>query len=157
MTSSYAFNNTTEMSNVTIKPVGIKPVTNYAKTVDEPTVAVLSNKTCPLDQGELLTYRANEMDHISTSLTIQNPTKVRNGVQYVVKLEEILRTKDTEGNIVSDEPVVAYLTVRHQKTGNISEALVNQVINRLMGAVYKSDGTTRIADLMRSALVPVED
>lgn len=157
MSSSYAFTNTSNMTGVTVTPVDIKPVTNYAKTVDEPTVVVLSNKTCPLDQGELLTFRANEMDHISTSLAIQNPTKVRNGVQYVVKLEEILRTKDANGTIISDEPVVAYLTVRHQKTGNISESLVNQIVNRLMGAIYKEDGTTRLADLMRSALVPVED
>lgn len=157
MTSSFSFTNTTEMAGVSIVPINIKPVTNYGKVQDEPTVCMLQNRTAPLDQGELITYRANELKDVSTSQTIQNPAKVRNGVQYVVKVDEILRTTSSAGDIVCDEPVVAYITIRHQKSGNITSAIVESVFERLVGAVYKEDGTTRFSDLMRSALVPVEE
>lgn len=157
MSSTFGFTNSTAMSDVSIVPIDVKPVTNYGKIQDEPTVCALQNKTAPLDQGEVMTYRANELKEVSTCQVIQNPAKVRNGVQYVIKLDEILRTTDTDGNIVCDEPIVAYVTIRHQKSGNITAALVEQVYKRLQGAIYKEDGTTRFADLMRSALVPVED
>lgn len=154
--SNYAYSNGTA-ATFEITPVAVGVVTNYAKTVDEPTIVQLSNKTCPLDQGELITYRCNDIDKVTSTQKVQNPSKVRNGVQYVVKCEEILRTKDSDGNIISDEPVIAYVTFKHQKSGNITPELVEEVFKRLCGALYKSDGTSRIADLMRNAIAPTTD
>lgn len=156
MTSSFAFTNTTAMTK-SITPIAIKPTTNYAKVEDEPDQAVLSNKTCPLDQGELISYKASKVAKVSTTQTIQNPSVVPNGIQYVIKAEEILRTIDADGKIVCDEPIVAYLTIRHQCSGNITNALIGQVVTRVLGACMREDGTWRFDDLMRSALVPVED
>lgn len=155
-TSTFAFANTSNMSfNVT--PTDVKPVSSYAKIEDEPTSTVLSNKTCPLDQGELLSYKAQAVKSVSTTQVIQNPAPVTNGVQYVVKLEEILRTTDSAGNIICDEPVIAYLTIRHQASGNISNDIVASVVKRCIGACMREDGTWRFDDLMRSALSPVAD
>lgn len=155
-TSTLAVTNVT-VSTKTTPITELSVVSNYAKIEDEPTVCVLSNKTCPLDQGELVTYRSVEIPKVSTTQKLQNPSKIRNGVQYIVKVEEILRTKDANGVTICDEPIVAYLTIRHQKSGNISEAMVQQCLSRLNGALYKLDGTSRIGDLMRSALVPVNN
>lgn len=152
-TSSFGYTNVTENA-VAVKPIDLKVVTNYAKIEDEATVVALSNKTAPLDQGELVTYRANPLDKVSSSQVIQNPAPVRNGVQYVIKVEEILRTTDgVTGNIV-DEPVVAYLTIRHQLSGNVTPAIVTEVAKRCLGACMRTDGTWRFDDLMRSALSP---
>lgn len=156
MGSTFSFTNRTASTH-DVTPVLIGPVTNYAKLQDEPTVAVFANKTAALDQGELLTYRCSDVAKVSTTQVIQNPLKVRNGVQYVIKVEEILRTTDTAGVLIGDEPIVAYLTVRHQKSGNITPALVEEVITRLYGGLYKADGTSRVGDLMRNALVPTTD
>lgn len=154
--STYGFQNKTA-AGFKVTPVAIGVVTNYAKTTDEPSVVVMNNKTCPLDQGELITYRCNEVEKVTTSQKIQNPARVRNGIQYVVKVEDILRTVDSNGNIVCDEPVVAYITFRHQKSGNITSALVEECLTRLLGATYKADGTSRISDMMRSAIAPTTD
>jgi hypothetical protein len=156
MTSSFGFSNKTVSENA-IAPVAIGVTSNYAKIEDEPTAVVLSNRTCPLDQGELVTYRVNDVNKVSTSQTIQNPSRVRNGVQYVAKVEEILRTTDNDGNIICDEPIVAYLTIRHQKSGNITAAIITEVVTRLLGAIQKADGSYRWDDLMRSAIVPTVD
>lgn len=156
MSSSFAYSNKTD-STTTIKPVNIGIVSNYAKVVDEPSLVQMSNKTCPLDQGELVSYRCNDIDKVTSTQKVQNPSKVRNGVQYVVKCEEILRTTDADGKIICDEPVIAYVTIKHQKSGNITATLVEEVFRRVVGAMYKSDGTSRIADLMRNAIVPTTD
>lgn len=158
-TSTFGFTNVTAFTD-TLNPTLIGPSANYAKIGDEPTYCILSNKTAPLDQGELITYRANEIKKISTSQTLQNPLPIKNGIQYVIKAEEILRTKDADGNIIGDEPVVAYLTIRHQKSGNITSGIVEAVVQRLLGACYLDGGTAAIPrwnDLMRSSLVPTSD
>lgn len=155
-TSSFSFTNTTP-SQHKVGVVDLGVVTNYAKITDEPDTAVLSNKTTSLDQGELITYRCSDVKRVSTEQVIQNPSQIRNGVQYVAKVEEILRTTDDNGNIIMDEPIVAYVVIRHQKSSNITTALIDQVYSRLQGAIVKDDGTTRFGDMMRSALVPTVD
>lgn len=156
MATNAGYTNTAANSAAKLTITDLKMVTNYARIEDEPTVAVLSNVTCPIDQGELITYRCNDVDHVSTSQKIRNPAKVQDGVQYVVKVEDIIRTTSDNGDVV-DEPIVAYLTLRHPRSSNITDALVNTTFNRLIGACYKSDGATRFHDLMRSALMPTTD
>lgn len=157
LTSSFGFTNTTASTNL-VTPIEDGLVTNYALKADEAETVVLDNKTCPLDQGELVTFRCQDLAKVSSSQTIQNPTKALNGVQYVIKLEDILRTTSTtDPTFKVDEPVVAYLTIRHQKSGNITSALVASIVTRLIGACRKADGTWRFDDLMRSALKPTED
>lgn len=155
--STFAYTNKTANA-VKVTPIDVQPVTNYARIEDEATVCVLSNKTAPLDQGELIVYRANDLDRVSSTQKIQNPSPVQNGVQYVIKLEDILRTTDsTSGAILMDEPIVAYLTIRHQKSGNVTPAIVAEVVSRVIGACMRTDGTWRFDDLMRSALAPINN
>lgn len=156
LTSQFGYQNKTAMSK-TVTPIAIGPVTNYAKTEDTATSCSLSNKTCTLDQMEKLSYQCTSIGNVSTKNTLQHPSTVKEGVQYIIRLDEVLRTTDTNGNIITDEPVVAYLTIRHQVSGNITNALVTDVVTRLLGACMREDGTYRFDDLMRSALVPVEN
>lgn len=155
-TSAGYTNNTA--NTLVLNPTNVKLVTNYARIEDEATTCVLSNKTAPLDQGELITLRANDISKVSSTQIIQNPSSVRNGIQYVIKVEDILRTVDsTSGAIIMDEPLVAYLTIRHQKSGNITSTMVVDIVKRVIGACVRNDGTWRFDDLMRSALAPIND
>jgi hypothetical protein len=153
MASTFSFTNNTVSSN-TVPSYDLGILTNYAKIEDEPDTAKLSNTTATLDQGELITYRCSNINRVSSEQVIQHPAPVRNGVQYVAKVEEILRTTDSAGNIIMDEPIVAYVVIRHQRSSNITTGIVDQVYQRLQGAILKSDGTTRFGDMMHSALVP---
>lgn len=159
MAKSSTFGYTNKVaSTVNLIPVNVKCVTNYSRIENESDVCVLSNKTTPLDQGELITIRANDLSKVSCTQEIQNPSPVRNGVQYVIKVEDILRTVDTvSGAVLMDEPVIAYLTIRHQKSGNITPALVTEIVTRVIGACQRNDGTWRFDDLMRSAIAPIAD
>lgn len=155
-TSSFSFSNTSA-ATFTITPVEIGEKSNYAEIADDPTKHVRSNATATLDQGELLTIGCQPIKKVATDQTIQHPYPVKEGVQYIVKLDEILRTVNSAGDIVGDEPIVAYLVVRHQRSGQITNTLVDTVVKRLLGACYKSDGTPRWGDWMRSALEPTAD
>lgn len=156
LTSSFGFTNVSENTHK-VTPTALQETSKYAKITDDAAEVRLSNKTTPLDQGEIISYKAMQMPKINSVQTVQNPTPVSTGVQYVVKLDEILRTKDADGNIVCDEPIVMYLTVKHQLSSNIQPSHVETIFKRLCGACMKSDGTYRFDDLMRSALEPVVD
>lgn len=157
MTSNFSFSNVATDTDMVISCTDIKPKTTYAKKSESATSCVLTNKTCTLDTPELLSYQCTEIAKVNTQNRIINPAKVSSGVQYIVRLDEILRTTDTNGSIICDEPIVASLTVRHPISGNITNAEVVSVIKRLLGACMREDGTYRFDDLMRSALQPIED
>jgi hypothetical protein len=156
-TSSFSWTNTSDNENLTVKPTDMDMVTNYAKVADEPTYAVLSNKTSALDQAERVTYRCNDIKKVSSSLKNINPPKVAGGVQYSTKIETFLRTVDGDGNIIVDEPVNITLTLRHPKSAHFSNSIDATLVKRLLGTLVKSDGTYRFEDMMRSALVPSAD
>lgn len=155
-TSSFSFTNTTASTH-NVTPVEIGEKTNYSAIADEPTRHVRQNTTAALDQGELLTVTSTPVRKVTCSLPLVYPLGSKQGVQYMVKLDEVLRTVDGAGNIVCDEPIVAYLVIRHQITPNITTSIVETVVKRLLGACYKSDGTSRFGDWMRSALEPISD
>lgn len=155
---SFGFQNKSENTKVTIKPIQMNPVTNFALKADEPTEVVLDNKTCPLDQGEVLSYKCRDIKRVSTSQDVRYPAPVTSGVQCVVKLEEILTITDSENpNFRVDEPIVIYETVMIPKSGNIDGSTIEALEARLQGALRKADGTSRWGELIRSALKPTVD
>jgi hypothetical protein len=158
--SNFSFSNT-ENSMLTIRPTVIKPMTEYAKVKSDAELAVYSNLTCDLDRPELISYNCSKLDKVTTQIPLAFPMPNRSGVTYGVKVEDILRTITPQGDVVGDEPIVMYLTIRHQTTGNMTADRVEQIFKRLIGALYKGnqdDGyTSRFADLMRSALEATKD
>lgn len=155
-TSSFGYTNTTA-NTTTLAPVKLGLVTNYAKIQDTPDACVMANKTSPLDQGELVTIRYQKLDKVSTSQDLAYPLPERGGCQYVYKVEDILRTTDENGKIINDEPVVAYLTIRHQRTGNITADIIKQIACRVLGVCISDKGTTRFIDTMRGDCSPDAD
>lgn len=155
--SAFGFTNTTAGSN-TVTPLALGLTTNYAVKTDKSDEAALNNKTAPIDIEEIVTYRSRDIATVNTSLNIQYPSPVKSGIQYQVQVEDTLSTTDTaDADFRVDEPIVMSLTVRHPKSGNISNTQVGTVFLRLISSLMKTDGTWRFDDLMRSAERPVSD
>lgn len=155
--SAFGFTNTTASTH-DITPTVLGLTTNYA--VDEETAnqAVLNNKTAPTDIEELITYRSRKINQVNTGLNIQYPSPVKSGIQYQVSVEDTLSTTDTvDASFRVDEPIVCTLTVRHPRSGNITNSQVTSVMMRLISALTRSDGTWRFDDLMRMAEKPIAD
>lgn len=156
MTSAFSFTNKTAGQTVGTTALGM--ATNYAKTSDEPTEATLTNKTASLDQGEVITYRCREINQVATTQQVLYPARVLNGVEFGVRVDELLRTTDATDAIVCDEPIVATLTIKCPKSSNINNDIITTVVTRLLGACYDQTAKKyRWDDLMRSSLVPVQD
>lgn len=162
---AFSYTNTTAADQVvTSKALGL--ATNYARVADEPTLARISNKTASLEQPELITIRSNPINKVSTAIAVRNPSPVSDGVQYSIKLETVDRV--TVGTETIDEPVAAWLTIKHPASNNWTNAKVAEIVVRLLSACMKGQTTTgtpaeaaaanwRFEDLMKSALMPTTD
>lgn len=153
MNSKFSFTNVTK-SDKTQAMIKINTQADYALKQDEPDACVLTNTTASIDQPELVTYQASTLNKVPCKITNMNPPRVSNAVQYGVRLDEVLRVSDTDGNTLYDLPIVANLTIKHNMDCAITSDIVDTVVARLIGALHKPDGSTRVSDLMRSALKP---
>lgn len=155
--SNFGFTNKTDAKS-SITPTALGVVTNYALVEDEPTRCVITNKTAPVDQGERVSYSVTPLKSVSTDQDILYPARVQNAVQYQVRIEEILTdTSTTDPTFRVDQPIVAWLTIRHPMSSDITDEVLQTVLKRLLGACVKGDGSLRFSDLMRSALKPTVD
>lgn len=155
--SAFGFTNVSDQAFF-LTPTKLESVSNYALVEDEPNRCVTQNTTAPLDQGERVSYSYQKLGKVSTDQDILYPATVQNGVQYSIRVEEILSTTDTDDPTFRvDEPIVAWLTIRHPSSSRITNSVIATVLQRLMGACYKDSGALRFGDLMRSALKPTED
>lgn len=156
--SSFAFTNTTA-SAAEVDPINMGMVTNYGPiTSKKPGEEFpMTNTTCPNDQGELVTYRARPISTVNTELPVMYPGRVRSGVEFGVRLDEILRTTDeTNGFIIQDSPIVCSVAFKAERNAVITADVLNQVWMRALGALYdETTSTWRWADLMKNALQPI--
>lgn len=156
-TSSFGFTNVTPQS-AGVTPTKLGLVSNYSVTGQTAKTADLTNKTAPIDQEELITFQSFNLNRVDTDLNIQYPSPVQKGICYQITEEATLSTTDSaDPDFRVDEPVWASLQIRHPKSGNITNALVAQVVLRLVSACMRDDGTWRFDDLMRGAERPVVD
>jgi hypothetical protein len=163
---SFAFTNVSDADEyIRTKSLGMD--TNYARTVDDPDLARLSNKTATLEQPELVTYQSRKINSVATGIQVRNPSVVKDGVQYTIRLETVDRNLDAAGNPI-DEPIVAWLSIKHPASNQWTNAKIATIVTRLLSACAKeqettgtvspiADGEWRFEDLMRSALMPSED
>lgn len=156
-TSTFGFTNNSDSTNtLTMKALGL--TSNYAVATESADEARLNNKTAPIDLEELISFRSRKIPIVNTDLNIQYPSKIKAGIQYQVMVEDTLSTTDSaDADFRVDEPIVAQLTIRHPKSGNVSGAKVGEVVLRLVSSCIKGDGTWRFDDLMRQAERPVVD
>jgi hypothetical protein len=155
--SAFGFTNTTASTN-SVTPLLLSLTSNYAVKEDSANTAVLNNKTAPIDIEELVTFRSRDIQQVNTDLNIQYPSPVKKGIQYQVMVEDTYSTTDTaDPDFRVDEPIVMQLTIRHPKSGNITNAALGTVFLRLISTLMKADGSWRFDDLMRSAERPVID
>lgn len=147
------------------KSPGLK--TNFSVVEDGAESCSLVNKLSPIDQLEKITFKFQNLPKVQTTLAVQNPYKVKSGVQYLVKTEEIVRTTEsTNPDYVYDQPVVITTTIRHCTNSDLTVDNIQEALARHVGALYESsDNSTNVAnaafsrfnDLMRSALQPIKD
>jgi len=156
-TSTFGYSNKEAGTN-TVTPLKLGLTTNYALMRDSADVVDLNNKTAPIDQEEIISFRSREVQNIPSTVTVNHPSTVKKGMEYGIKIEEVLKTVDsTDASFEVDDPITMTLAIRHKKSGYVTGAVVAEVFLRMVSSLMKEDGTWRFDDLMRSAERPVED
>lgn len=158
VTSSFGFTNTTAGSTLPSTAVGMK--TNYAPVpATQPGQEyTVTNSTCPVDQGEMVSYRSRAIKQVSSALPIVYPARVAGGVEFGVRIDELLRSVDANGVILCDEPIVCTVTMKAPRSSNITQDVLDTVWKRTLGALYDATNKRyRFSDLMKTALEPVND
>jgi hypothetical protein len=130
---------------------------NYALVSEDANEVILSNKTSPIDEEEIITLKYKDIPRVNTKCTITNPAVVKRGVSYTISLDCIKRTPNETLQTVVDRPISAYLNIRHDKNSEITEDNMKEILTRLVSIFFKDDGTFRVPDFVRSALKPTED
>lgn len=130
--------------------------TNFAPVVDEPGTWMARNSKNVLNQNEVVALKAEDVDKVANNLKLpENTTILRKGIQYVVKIEEDLRTtSSTDPSFQQDDPCVMYVVVRHPNSAFINGEIIGKMFTRLQQVITKPDGTTRWDDLMRFSTKP---
>lgn len=157
-TSSFGFTNTTAGSTLASTAIGAK--TNYAPipTSQPGQEYAITNSTCPVDQGEEICYRSRNIKSVASALPIVYPARVSGGVEFGVRVDEILRTVDGNGVILCDEPIVCTVTFKAPRSSNVTQAILDEVWARTLGSLYDATNKRyRFMDLMKTALEPVND
>lgn len=157
LTTSFGFTNTPAEPAGSLDLYNLQVLENYALVLDEPTECRLINTTAPVDREEILSYRAKDIKNVSTNLNVQNPSPVTGGIQYQAQLEAILTTEDATTGFRVDEPIVVLISVRHQKSGNITPEHVLTLVSRAASHLRTEENAWRFKELMRSSLKPTTD
>lgn len=156
--SNFGFTNTTENAMATaIQPIDLQLKTDYAVVQTGSGFSRLDNKTAPVDLSENITFRYNAIKSVGNSLTNLNPSPIKGGIQYLVKLDALQRTTNEKTGAVVDEPITVQITFRHGLSSNITAETITTLLVRAISSLYKSDGTSRIGDLMRGGVEIDED
>lgn len=152
MKAQFSFSNK-DKRTITLPIVDID-TNQYAVREDEPETCTIVNTTTAIDQPELITYQCGTMNKVPSKVTNLYPPQVPNAVQYGVRLDELLRLTTDAGEEICDLPITATLTFRHPSNAAVTAAVVEELLQRLIGALYKSETETRINDMMRLAIRP---
>lgn len=154
--SSLGVTNTTAGTPVT--GVDLKITANYGQ-INAPVPAEetrLKNKTGPVDQKEILSYRNRRIESVNTYNKIYYPARVTAGQEFGIRLDEILRTEDENGFILCDEPIVLSVSFKAPMSSNLTNAILNTIFQRMMGAVpVDADGSMDWLSLMMGSTNPL--
>lgn len=151
-TNSLGYTNVTEQTTG-IKPIKLGIVSNYGVTKDTPSEVSLKNNTSPLDQEEIMSFRCRSVKSVSSYNDNMFPPTVKTGVQYGVRLDELLSHVEDDGDRI-DSPIVVNLSITHPVNGYVTEAHIIELVQRTLGMLYDDNGASRIKNLMRSSLKP---
>lgn len=151
-TNSFGYKNVDKQAKGII-PAKLGITTNYGLQDQAPTEVIMSNKATTYDIPELISYRNQPVKKVISKIESDYIQKNKPGVQYGVRLDELLSHQEDDGDRV-DLPIILNFSVTHNINGYITDAMIDELVQRLLGSLYDDNGNSRIADLMRRCLRP---
>lgn len=157
ITAAFGYeNDTASAKTVTLTKLGA--VTNYALDSQTASASVKTNLTMQsADETELLILKGQPTSEVNTKLKSNYPCPIKDGVLYGTRMDTMLRVSKSDGSVLFDTPVSVSITIQHQMVTGVTAELIQEYVQRTFSSLYKDDGTSRIADLMRMSKTPTSD
>lgn len=132
---------------------------DFRVTRDDPSEAIVTNITSPLDQPERFRWASNQVTDVYKNTGI-DPTLYypsRRGTQFLCQLTDVYAVTDTASpDYKALLPVEAHLVVRIPNNDLITPQVAEQLILRMLAGLYETDAGqyVRLSALLRGALLP---
>lgn len=159
VTPSFVISSSTDQTSNDVALRMPKFASTFAKTEDVAGSCTLARKAAPVDADCVYQIKAKHVDKVNLSL-IKNmyPAAVSDGVQMSVRMEAVISITDSvDATYREDVPVVIQTNFIAGLNGNVSSSQLELALKAAIGAWYYTDGSTRIADLIRTATEPGKD
>lgn len=127
----------------------------------DPGSAVLANITSPLDRTETLAFGYSEIKDVYKDQGIDPAVQAAShkGVQIMAKVNDVFSLTDSvDASYRVDLPVSAHVVIRVPACEYISASDIQALAARAVSGLFDtgSTGTTRLASVLKGALVPKE-
>lgn len=141
------------------------PQLNYAKdfrvTKDEPSEAIITNLTSPLDQPERFRFAHNLVQDVYRQSGI-DPTlyyATRKGTQILCQLTDIYKVTDSaDASYLALLPVEAHVVIKVPNNDLLTPQAVEALVSRMLAGLYETTAGqyTRLQSMLRGALLPAD-
>jgi len=125
----------------------------------EPTEAIVTNLTSPLSFPEKMRFCSSEVADVYKGAGIDPSLYApsRRGVSILSQVTEVWTVNDsTDATYQVALPVSAHLVIKVPNNENITPAMVQTLVGRLISGLFETGKTetTRLAALLRGSLIP---
>lgn len=126
---------------------------------DSPGEVIISNLTSPVDRPERIRVSQSDVSNIYTGTDIDPSVYApsRRGTSVLCQITETFSVTDTvDADYRIDLPVSAHLVIKVPNNENLTAAMVQTTIGRLISGIYDtgSETTVRLAAILRGSLKP---
>lgn len=133
--------------------------TDFRVSTNNPDELHVVNLTTPIDRPETFRFAHSSVADVykGTSIDPSVYAPSRRGISILVQNTEIFSVTDTtDADYRVDLPISAHLVLKIPANENITAAIVEMVVGRMISGLYDTgDGsTTRLQSLLRGSLIP---
>lgn len=121
---------------------------------------VLTNMTSPIDKPETFKVAATEIKDIykGTSIDVALYSPTRKGVSVLCALNDVYTVTDSVTTESYDLPISGHFVLKVPADANITPAMVDAFLGRLISGLYESGSATtaRLSAILRGSLIPTD-
>lgn len=132
-------------------------VSNYAisqngkrATLDNTTVSGMGTK------AERIMYSSKDVPKVNMDIPVPYKQKTGGAVLYGTDVQDIIRHDDGDGNF-TDIACRVTINIAHDKSPFLTEALVEEVLNRAYSSLQHANGDWRLDELAQGKVSPVSN
>lgn len=134
---------------------------DFRVKANQPNEVVLANITSPVDRTEQIRVAFSNITNVYSGTSIEPslaaPTK--RGISVLCQVTDIISvTDDTDPDYRIDLPVSYHLVIKIPANENLTTALIQEGLGRMISGVFDTGSTTltRLEALIRGSLVPTD-